>query len=147
MSDDATTLDDRLALAGALAHLAAVASSATLETRLALAVVLPLLTDMQDAALPVVDLDALLGPHGDWLFGPHVGVQHIWNSGDAVCATSSPDVDGATVYVRKATWTRDQLPELAGFLMAVYAASDPAKRMCDCGAENESHEAFCAVTA
>ncbi len=46
MTADARSLDAELDLAAALAHLAAVAGSATPETRQALAVVLPLVTEL-----------------------------------------------------------------------------------------------------
>lgn len=142
MTADARSLDDRLAMATALAHLAAVAGSATPETAAALAVVLPRLAELEDAALPAVDLDALHDRQNDeWHYGTGG-----FPTGSAVVAYPEPDGDGDTVYFRRIGWDRDSLPELAALIMAVHAASDPAKRVCDCGAEGEQHEVFCALT-
>jgi len=149
----ADSFDDRLALAGALAHLAAVAGSATPETQQALAVVLPLVTTLQDAALPAVDLAALKHDRYDeWGWNARHPDTEWWARQYAITAGLEPDVDGYTVNLGSRGLTRDEIPHAAAFLMAIHAMTDPAelekRYACDCFPDDPAdpvHEPWCAA--
>lgn len=156
MTADARTVDDRIALIQAAASLTRFTSSALCPMDVANAIdtVMTRCNELMAAALPSVDLAPLKNPQCDeWGWGPrHPELSQWWARKHRAEASLVPDVNGRLVMLRDGV-SRDEIPELAGFLMAIYAASDPtelAKRMaCDCFPDEEeadpTHESWCAT--
>lgn len=63
-------------------------------------------------------------PYSEWRFGG--SAPSAWGPGYAVTGYRTPDPHGFTAFFRRSGWTRDELPGLAAFLLAVYEASAPA---------------------
>lgn len=82
------------------------------------------------ASLPVpvqpLDLAPLVHPRepGEWHYRPKHSV--VPACLPAVTGYAEPDCYGATVWIEQKQWTREQLPELIAFLVAVQAAQGGA---------------------
>ena len=61
--------------------------------------------------------------HGEWHHARESDRSH-WTTGPAAVGTTEPDPDGDTVWFRRLGWRRDELPELAAWLLAVHAATE-----------------------
>ncbi len=83
----------------------------------------------QDAdPFPAVDLTAYQHPQypKEWRFGPDRG---LWTGGHPVIAMAGGDEDGNLVTFKGYLGvTRDELPELIGWLTAVHEATDPNRK-------------------